>query len=79
MLSRSYFGNSFFVSSFISQKVLVWKHKLDILADISVTQPHATNAAFTHGVIDRGNYLVSCIPDVGDLLHPLEEVIYYLI
>ena len=45
-----------------------------VLADISVTQPHAAYAAFTHGVISRWNYLVRCILDVGDLLHPLEEV-----
>ena len=40
-----------------------------------MTQPHAAYATFIHGVISRWNYLVRCIPDVGDLLHPLEEVI----
>ena len=27
-------------------------------------------------VISRWNYLVRCIPDIGDLLHPLEDVIH---
>ena len=68
-------GTASFVSSFVNHKVSVWKHELEVLVDISVTQLHVAYAAFTHGVISRWNYLVRCIPDIGDLLSPLEEVI----
>ena len=55
-------GTASFVSSFVNHKVSVWKHELEVLADISVTQPYVAYAAFTHGVISRWNYLVRCIP-----------------
>ena len=67
-------GTASFVTLFVTQKVSVWKHELEVLSEISVTQPHSAYAAFTHGVIGRSNYLVRCIPDIGDLLCPLEEV-----
>ena len=34
-------GTASFFSSFVNQKVSVWKHELEVLADISVTQPHS--------------------------------------
>jgi len=64
-------GTSSFVTSFVTQKVSVWKHELDVLSDVSLTQPHAAYSAFTHSFIGRWNYLVRCIPDIGDLLSPL--------
>ena len=64
-------GTASFVTLFVTQKFQCgntsWKFSL-----ISVTQPHV---AFTHGIISRWNYLVRYIPDVGDLLCHLEEVI----
>jgi len=68
-------GTDSFVNSFVTQKVSVWKHKLEVLSEISVTQPHAAYAAFTHEIMSRWNYLIRCIPDIGSLLCPLEEVI----
>ena len=41
-------GMASFGSLFVNQKVSVWKHELEVLAGISVTQPHAAYAAFTH-------------------------------
>ena len=42
-----------FVVSFVTQKVSLWKQELTVLSDISVTQPHATYAAFVHSVISK--------------------------
>ena len=52
------------------------KCEVEVLSDVSVTQPHAAYAAFTHGIIGRWDYLIRCIPDISDLLCPLEEVIH---
>ena len=46
-----------------------------MLSDISVTHPHAAYAAFVHGVVNKWNYLVRCIPDTCNFLLPLEEII----
>ena len=44
-------GTASFVTLFVTQKVSVRKHELEVLSDISLTQPHAVYAAFTHGII----------------------------
>lgn len=44
---------------------------------VSITQPHAAYAAFTHGLelTSKWTYLARTIPDIEDLLQPLECVI----
>ena len=46
------------------------------LKSIYWTQRHVVYTAFTHGILSRWNYLIRCIPDIGNLLSPLEEVIH---
>ena len=38
----------------------MWKHELEVLADISVKQPHAVYVAFTHGIIGIYTKTASC-------------------
>ena len=45
------------------------------LADIAVTQTHAAYTAFTHGLASNWAYLARTIPDIADLLQPLEDMI----
>ena len=46
------------------------------LAEVADIFPHAAYAAFTHGLFNRWSYLMRTIPDITDLLQPLEDVIH---
>ena len=46
------------------------------LAEVADIFPHAAYAAFTHGLFSRWSYLMLTIPDITDLLQPLEDVIH---
>ena len=45
------------------------------LSSIAVTQPHAAYAAFTHGLASRWTYLSRTIPNIEDMMKPLETTI----
>ena len=68
-------GSPSFVTSFIKEKLSTWAKGLDLFSDISITHPHAAYAAFTHGLVDRWNYLMRCIPNIQTFLAPLETII----
>ena len=68
-------GDSTFVESYIQLKVAEWVKEIERLSSIATTQPHAAYAAFTHGLTSRWNYLSRTIPDIGELLQPLEIAI----
>ena len=46
------------------------------LAEVADIFPHAAYAAFTHGLFSCWSYLMRTIPDITDLLQPLEDVIH---
>ena len=50
-----------------------WPESIKELANIAKIQPYAAYAAFVHGIYNQWSYLMRTIPDLGDLLHPLEE------
>lgn len=54
-----------------------WVLEVERLASIATSQPHAAYAAFTHGLAARWNYVARTIPDIGDLLEPVEGAIRY--
>ena len=60
----------------MSAKVLGWTKEIEHLAKVAVSQPHAAYAAFTHGLSSRWTYLLRTIPDIQDLLLPLENAIH---
>ena len=41
-----------------------------------LTQQHSAYSAFTQGLVRRWTYLLRMVPDIGLLLHPLEEAIH---
>ena len=53
-----------------------WTEKIKRLAKVAVSQPHAAYAAFTHGMSSQWTYLMRTIPNLHDLLLPLEAAIY---
>ena len=70
-------GTNSFVESYVKRKVSGWVHEVERLSSIAVTQPHAAYAAFTHGQTSKWTYmyLAKTIPDIGDLLKPVENAI----
>ena len=68
-------GTSSFTQSYVQQKVSAWIREVEHLSSIAASQPHAAYAAFTHGEISKWTYLSRTIPDIGDLLKPLEDTI----
>ena len=59
----------------VQRKVQQWTREIDCLATITLTQPHAAYAAFTHGLTSKWTYLTRTPPSLGHLLKPLEDVI----
>ena len=68
-------GTNSFVESYVKRKVSGWVHEVERLSSIAVTQPLAAYAAFTHGQTSKWTYLAKTIPDIGDLLKPVENAI----
>ena len=68
-------GSRSFVVSYIQDKVKEWTSSIQKLASIATTQPHAAYSAFTHGLASKWTYFLRTIPEISDLLQPLEEAI----
>ena len=45
------------------------------LAEFAISQPHASYAAFTFGLRHRWTYFMRTLPDIENLLQPLERAI----
>ena len=56
-------------------KVRKWSEEIKQLANVAQTQPHAAYCAYTNGLSSRWSFLSRAIPDISDLLQPLEEAI----
>ena len=68
-------GTRPFVESYMQNKVKEWSSAIHKLAATAKTQPHAAYSAFTHGLVSKWTYFARTIPDISDLLEPLEGVI----
>ena len=51
--------------------------EIEKLSEIATFQPQATYAPFTHGLTSRWNSLTRTVPDIEELLHPLEDAIHH--
>ena len=61
---------------YVADKVKKWSEEIRQLATIAKTQPHAAYCAYTHGLSSRWSYLSRTIPDIAELLQPLEDTIH---
>jgi len=68
-------GSETYVSDFLENKVACWSKDLELLSEITASQPHAAYSAFTHGMMSKWSYLSRIFPDIGDHLQPLEDII----
>ena len=58
-------------------KIDEWVNEVETLANIARREPHAAYSAFTHGLANRWLYVMRTVPNVSNLLSPLEEAIRY--
>ena len=57
------------------EKVDKWVNEVTKLADFAISQPQASYAAFTFGLRHRWTYFLRTLPDIAQLLEPLELAI----
>ena len=70
-------GSRDFATKYVSSKVEEWCKELMTLAKIAESQPHAAFAAYTDlGMASKQAYACRTIPEIDDLLQPLDEVIH---
>ena len=67
--SRSYFKEN------VGQKVEDWVSRVIKMAEFAVSQPQASYAAYKFGPRHRWTYFLRTLPDIADLLDPLERAI----
>ena len=68
-------GSRSYTEEYVAGKVRKWSEEIKQLANVAQTQPHAAYCAYTHGLSSRWSFLSRTIPDISDLLLPLEEAI----
>ena len=68
-------GTRTFIEEFVRSKVASWVTEIENLSEIAKFQPQAAYAAFTHGLTSRWTFLMRTIPDIEELLQPLEDAI----
>ena len=52
-----------------------WLEELDVLTEIAKSEPQAANAAFTAGFRHKITYYMRTIPNLQDVLKPLDRSI----
>ena len=68
-------GTQEFCKKFLEDRVKVWSAEILLLTKIAESQPHAAFSAFTHGLSSRWRFVFHTVPDIAELLQPLEDVI----
>ena len=61
-------GTADYIEKFVSEKILQWSQELTLLYAITVTQPHAAFAAYTHGMYSKWSNLTRTVPEIGQQL-----------
>ena len=68
-------GTEAFVYEFVNGKVQQWVEEVKHLSLIAQTQPHAAYSAFSHGLSSKWAYLCRIVPNIEELIQPLEDAI----
>ena len=68
-------GSTEFVKKYVKKKVAEWCEEVIRLSTIAKREPQAAYSVFIHGVTHRWNYVLRTIPNITELLTPLEEAI----
>ena len=68
-------GSRSFFEEYDGERVDEWVNEVTKLADFAISQPQASYAAFTFGLRHRWTYFLRTLPDIAELLEPLERAI----
>jgi len=68
-------GSRSFLENYVGDKVQEWVNQVTKLAEFAISQPQASYAAFTFGLRHRWTYFLRTLPDIADLLVPLENAL----
>jgi len=69
-------GSKTFTEEYVNDKVQKMTKDIMNLAEVASSQPHAAYAAYVHGLSSHWSYLLRTVPDIDDLLQPLENAIH---
>ena len=68
-------GSCSFVEQCVSQQVEEWIAELEQLSTIARSHPQAAYSAYSHGLKGKWLYLARTVPNIGNLLQPLENIL----
>ena len=68
-------GSKDYLESYVSEKVDKWVSEVGQLGEFAQAQPQASYAAYTFGLKHCWTYFLRTLPDIQDLLEPLEQAI----
>ena len=68
-------GSENYKIEYVQSKVQEWNDELVRLSEIAKSEPHAAYTAFTFGMKHKWTYTQRTIPDISELLIPLENTI----
>ena len=68
-------GSRDYLESYFSEKSDNWVSEVAQLAEFAQAQPQASYAAYTFGLKHRWTYFLRTLPDIQDILEPLEQAI----
>ena len=70
-------GSWTFTTEYVNEKVQSWTTCLERLSDIAKVHPHMAYCTYVHGLVNKLTYFLWTIPDISDLLQPLETAIFH--
>ena len=68
-------GSQEYLEEYVTEKVTNWVSEITKLAEFAISQPQACYAAYTFGLKHRWTYFLRTLPDIQELLEPLENAI----
>ena len=72
-------GSREYLEEYVSEKVTNWINDIAKLAEFALSQPQVCYAVYTFGLKHRWTYFISTLPDIQDLLEPLENAISHML
>ena len=68
-------GSNDFRTKYVNEKVTEWCSELKILSEFAKSQPQAAYAAFCFGEQNKFSYFLRTIPEMNDLMKPVDEIV----
>ena len=68
-------GTEVYKTTYIDEKVAEWCKRLEKLATIAKSQPHAAYAAYTHGEQHRYTYFMRTLQNINENMQPVDRVL----